>query len=267
MFNYTKITNSFGIVINNIDINNTNNVNDKNLFQNLLYEYSLIKISNQNISKYDLIEFTKYFGEPIKHPTNIKDRDNEFPKITIISNIKNNGVQIGALGFDEIDFHSDLVFLYNPGAVSILYCIDTPLSGGNTYWTDNITALKELDPKIKNIINNKKIIYKHRNEKYNEKPLASHPIICTHPKSKNKYLFFSPSSALKISGLDLNESKKIFEDLCKHITKNKFVLIHKWQKGDLIIWDNRTTMHKRDRFNENINRLMYRTQTIGSASL
>ena len=267
MFNYSNINDTFGLIINNININKTTDENHKQLLLSLFYKYSLMIIPNQDIGKKDLINFTSIFGDPIEHPTNIKNRDIEFPQITIISNIKKNGFEIGALGSEEIDFHSDLVFCYKPGAVSILYCVDTPPTGGNTYWTDNISALKELNPDIKKIILNKKIIYKHRNDKYNEEPLACHSIICKHPISKNNYLFFSPSSAFKILEFNTVKPINIFEHLYEHITQNKFVIMHKWKKGDLIIWDNRTTMHKRDEFDEGMNRLMYRTQTIGNVSM
>ena len=144
--NYYRLTGTY--YESNYNINKTTDENHKQLLLSLFYKYSLMIIPNQDIGKKDLINFTNIFGDPIEHPTNIKNRDIEFPQITIISNIKKNGFEIGALGSEEIDFHSDLVFCYKPGAVSILYCVDTPPTGGNTYWTDNISALKELNPDI-----------------------------------------------------------------------------------------------------------------------
>ena len=105
MFNYSNINETFGLVIKNININKTTDENHKQLLLSLFYKYSIMIIPNQDIGKKDLINFTSIFGDPIEHPTNIKNRDIEFPQITIISNIKKNGFEIGALGSEGNSGH------------------------------------------------------------------------------------------------------------------------------------------------------------------
>lgn len=236
--------------------------------RNAFYAHSLLRIRGQRLSRDDLTRFSASFGEPVVHPTNKRDRDPENPLITIISNIEENGRALGALGNAELKFHADLVFLRTPGSVSILYCVECPATGGDTYWSNNYTAYDTLDAATRARIADLKVVYVHRNPAYNPPQPAAHPLLCTHPQTRRKMLFVSPSSAHRIEGLDdAADAKTLLDNLLVHATQDKLVWRHHWQPGDVIVWDNRVTLHRRDAFDNNARRLMWRTQLLGPLSL
>lgn len=256
-----------GAKISDVDLKSTLHQKIKESIRASLFEYSVLLFQKQSLTKQQQVHFSQIFGQPVPHPTNTRDQDEEVAEITIISNVVNNGRELGALGNSEVKFHSDLVFLYAPGSVSILQCLETPESGGETYWSSNIAAYDTLSPEMVKRLRGLKVIYKHRNQAYNPDPLSCHPLLCTHPDSRKKFLFVSSSSAQRIQGMGLEESQSLLDSLFVHTTQDKFVWEHKWSKGDIIVWDNRTTLHRRNSLDSNQRRIMYRTQILGPLTI
>jgi taurine dioxygenase len=230
------------------------------------HDHCVLLFRNQQLSKTEQVRFTGYFGAPVPHPTNTRDRDADVPEITIISNIEEDGQAVGALGNAEVHFHADLVFLHEPGAVSILYCVETPESGGDTMWTNGYAAYDALDDATKERIDGLQATYVHRNPAYNPPEPPAHPLVATHPETGRKSLFISPSSAHAVEGMDDDAGESLLNELFNHATQERFVWRHQWQPGDLILWDNRCTMHRREAFDNSQRRLMLRTQTLGAPS-
>lgn len=230
------------------------------------HDHCLLLFRNQQLSKADQVRFSGYFGEPVPHPTNTRDRDPAYPAITVISNIVEAGKAVGALGNDEIHFHADLVFLHTPGSVSLLYCVETPVHGGDTLWSNGYAGYAALDPTHQQRIADLKAVYIHAKPDYNPPIPPEHPLVCTHPETGRKTLFFSPNAAKRVVGMDEGESRHLLADLYAHATQDRFVWRHHWQPGDLVMWDNRCTMHRREAFDNRERRLMYRTQLLGAPS-
>ena len=232
------------------------------------HEHCVLRFRGQSISKADQVRFSSYFGDPVPHPTNTRDRDPEYPEITIISNIQEEGKDIGALGNAELAFHADLVFLETPGSISLLYCVETPASGGDTYWSSGYAGYEGLNPQAKARLGGLVVAYVHANPAYNPPEPPRHPLICTHPETERKTLFLSPNAATSVEdarGGVLNEEmgQELLEQVFAFATQDEYVWRHQWQSGDLIIWDNRCTMHRRDSFDNSQRRLMLRTQMLG----
>jgi taurine dioxygenase len=234
--------------------------------QTAFHDHCLLLFRRQQLTKADQVRFSAYFGEPVPHPTNTRDRDPEFPEITIISNIEENGKAVGALGNDEIHFHADLVFLPTPGSVSLLYCVETPAQGGDTLWSNGYAGYAALDVAQQERVAGLKAVYVHSNPAYNPPTPPEHPLVCTHPETGRKTLFFSPNAAKTIVGMSAEESQHLLDELYTHATQERFLWRHHWQPGDLILWDNRCTMHRREAFDNRERRLMYRTQLLGAPS-
>jgi len=127
---------ALGAEIRGVDLSQPLDVQTAAQLRRAFHEHCVLLFRKQQLSKADQVRFTGYFGEPVPHPTNTRDRDPEVPEITLTSNIKEDGQAVGALGNAEVHFHADLVFLHEPGAVSILYCVETPDSGGDTTSTE-----------------------------------------------------------------------------------------------------------------------------------
>ncbi len=252
----TPTNSALGATIQNIDLSQTLDDETSKQLQNAFHQHSLLIFRNQTLTEDDQVRFSKHFCNPEPHPTNAKNRGTR-PEITIISNTDE-----GALGNAEVHFHADLIFLPTPGTVSILYCLETPTEGGNTYWTGNITAYNALDADMKHRLENLQIAYIHARPDYNPPEPPRHPIVLTHPESGRKSLYFSPNHAKWVDGLSKQESDEIIQFLTTYLTDPKFIHTHQWQPGDLVMWDNRTTMHRRDSFDNSQRRVMKRTQAV-----
>ena len=120
-----------------------------------------------------------------------------------------------------------------------------------------------LDAATRERIANLKVRYVHRNPAYNPTTPPAHPLICTHPDTRRKMLFVSPSSANGIEGMNDEEGKSLLNQLLEHATQDKLVWRHQWRVGDVMVWDNRATLHRRDAFDPAERRLMWRTQMLG----
>lgn len=236
--------------------------------RNAFHTHCVLCFRGQTISKAQQVGFSRYFGDPVPHPTNTRDRDPEHPEVTIISNIQEAGKAIGALGNDEIRFHADLVFLHTPGSISLLYCVETPKQGGDTYWTNGYAGYHALNEETKAKIDGLSAVYVHAKPEYNPPVAPRHPLVCVHPETGRKTLFLSPNAAQSVedrqgNSLDQVESSALLERLFAHATTEEFTWRHAWQPGDLIMWDNRCTMHRRDGFDASQRRFMWRTQMLG----
>ncbi|MBF0277121.1 MAG: TauD/TfdA family dioxygenase [SAR324 cluster bacterium] len=269
MTNFTITPNNaaLGAKISGLDLNIAFSKKAKDVIQASLLEHSVLWFPEQSLSKNNLLRFSENFGQPVPHPTNYRDQDREVPEITIVSNVVDKGKPLGALGNAELQFHADLVFLNTPGSVSILQCIETPEHGGETSWLSLIKAYDALKPEMINQLRGLKVRYKHNNKAYNPDPLSCHPLLCTHPLSQKKFLFFSPGSANAIQGVGIEESNSLLDTLIQHTIQEKFVWQHQWKKGDVLVWDNRTTLHRRNSFDSKQRRIMYRTQMLGTLSI
>jgi taurine dioxygenase len=146
--------------------------------------HSVLLGRDQHLSQTDQLRISRCFGEPIPHPTNTRDRDPEYPAITILSNIKENGRPVGALGNDEVHWHIDQVFLHMPGSVSVLYCLETPERGGDTWWASGYAAYEALDERTQRQLDGLSVPYRHRRPEYNPPEPAIHPLVCEHPVSR-----------------------------------------------------------------------------------
>ena len=249
-----------GAFVSDIDVSHPLSEKIAQTLQTAFHQYSLLIFRGQTLTEPDQVRFAQHFCNPVQHPTNTVNRG-ALPEITIISNTDE-----GALGNAEVHFHADLIFLDKPGTVSVLYCLETPNSGGDTHWTGNIAAYKALDEKEKHRLEDLKIAYVHSRSEYNQTEPPRHPIVSTHPESKQKSLYFSPNHAKWVEGLAKSESEQIISFLTSHLTSEQFTFSHQWQPGDLVMWDNRSTMHRRDSFDNTQLRIMKRAQAVGLPS-
>ena len=223
-------------------------------------QHSVLLFRGQELSKRGQVDFCRLFGEPVPHPTNTRDRDEDVPEICIIANGQPGAV--GALGNDEVAYHADLVFLPEPGAVSMLYCLETP-EGGDTWWTSGYAAYQALAAPVQERLRGLRAVYRHRRPEYNPPEPAAHPLVCTHPESGRRTLFLSPGSARCVQGMADAESAGLLGELSAHAVQERFAWRHRWQPGDLVVWDNRCTLHRRAAFDPAARRYMRRVQTLG----
>ena len=232
----------------------------------------------QQLTDEDLIGFSRRFGELDWAP--VQETGRRFveghPEIYVVSNVIENGVPIGSLGAGEAVWHTDMSYLPDPPKASMLYALEVPPEGGNTGFVNMYAAYEAMPPSLKSRIEGLKL--KHDGT-YNSggyvrlgvdavddpvtSPGAVHPIVCTHPESGRRVLYLGRRRNGYIMGLPLAESEKLLDELWTYASRDEFTWYNRWRVGDLVLWDNRCTMHRRDPFDAGERRIMHRTQVKG----
>lgn len=195
----------------------------------------------------------------------------------MISNIVVNGKAIGSLGAGESVWHTDMSYSATPPSASILYSIEIPPSGGDTSFSNMYLAAERLPPDLRRL---DRLGIKHdatttssgdlrmgfgdvEDPRYG--PGTVHPIFRTHPATRRKALYIGRRKNAYIAGLELQESERLLDALFEHVARPEFTWTQKWSIGDVLVWDNRCVMHRRDSFDAASRRLMHRTQVKGEA--
>jgi len=229
-----------------------------------LLDHCVVFFRKQELSDQDQVRFTNYFGKAEVHVRDMPDRP--VKEILFVSNIKEDGKAIGALGDGEVNFHSDLAYMPKPGTISVLYAVEIPKSGGQTRWGSGYEAYEALDNAMKDRLKDLRATHQHTDAPLNPPEITDHPVICTHPETGRKTLYVTPMFTRSIVGLDDKESNNLVERLKVHVTRPEFIWTHEWQVGDLVMWDNRPTMHGRGHFPPDQRRLMKRTQVFNDVA-
>ena len=198
------------------------------------------------------------------------------PEIYVVSNVIENGEPIGSLGAGEAVWHTDMSYIENPPKASILYALEVPPEGGNTYFCSMYRAYDCLPDEIKHRIAGLSLKhdatynsggYVRQGTAATDDPVHSpgndHPLVCTHPETGRRLLYLGRRRNAYIRGLPLSESEALLDELWSYAGDEAFAWRTVWEVGDLVVWDNRCTMHRRDRFDESARRIMHRTQIRG----
>ncbi|MCY4544955.1 MAG: TauD/TfdA family dioxygenase [Gemmatimonadetes bacterium] len=227
-------------------------------------DHCVLFFRDQVISQPDLVRFTRYFGEPVPHVRPQPDRPIE--EIFVISNVTEDGKPIGALGSEGIPFHSDLSYLPEPGTISLLYALEIPDEGGETMWANGYAAYEALNPDVQTRINGLSAVHRHPIDALNTPEPTMHPVVRTHPETGRDVIYVSPHLIYRIAGMEREVGQALLDELIAHAIDPRFVWKHIWQVGDLVMWDNRCTMHRRTPFDDRQRRIMWRTQVFGAGT-
>nr|WP_294521706.1 TauD/TfdA family dioxygenase [uncultured Rhodopila sp.] len=242
--------------------------------------HQVLLFRGQSLSDHDLIAFSRRFGALDHAP--VQENGQRFvhglPEIYIVSNVVEDGVAIGSLGAGEAAWHSDMSYLAEPPKASMLYALEIPPSGGHTSFCDMYAAFDSLPDSLRARAIGRRV--KHDGT-YNsggyirqgvtpsddprEAPGTLHPLVCTHPESGRRTLYLGRRRMAWIEGMDLPESEAFLDQLWAYATAPALCFTHRWRVGDLVLWDNRCTMHRRDPFDASARRIMHRTQIKGAA--
>ena len=241
--------------------------------------HQVLRFRGQKLDDDSLANFSANFGELEGAPIGFKTMNykTDRPEVTVISNIKIDGEAIGGLGDGEAEWHSDMTYIDVPPDASALYSLEIPASGGNTWFMNMYDAYDALSDDLKAKLNG--LTCKHdatrssdgklRNgfeETYSREDLpgAIHPLVIQHPESGRNALYLGRRLNAHVMELSPAESDALLDQLWVHVRAHAKTWSQEWQIGDLVMWDNRCTMHRRDSFDASSRRLMHRTQVRGS---
>jgi taurine dioxygenase len=246
-----------------------------------LREHLVLRVRGTDLDDASYVAFGRTFGEiepPDAHTRTASMTDAEFPEMSVISNIVENGVAKGESGDGELRWHTDHGFMERPAGFTMLLAREVPVSGGDTSFLNMYRAYEELPDDLRARIEG--LSLKHQashgstgqrrpgyldleSDDPRDLPGAIHPIVRTHLETGRKALFLGRRFGSYIPPLALEDSEALLDDLWDHATRDEFSWTQRWQVGDLIIWDNRCTMHRRDGFAGHGRRRMHRLMTKG----
>jgi taurine dioxygenase len=270
---------ALGATVKGIDLRDLSEATFARIMQ-AWHEHSVLLLRGQTLTDQDLIAFSRRLGELDWAP--VQETGRRFveglPEIYIVSNVKVNGEPIGSLGDGEAVWHTDMSYLDLPPKASMLYALEIPPTGGNTSFCTMYGIYEALPQQLKDRIAGLRI--KHDGT-YNsggyvrqgvtptddprQSPGAVHPLVCTHPANGRRMLYLGRRRNAYLVGLELAESEALLNELWSIVDRSEFSWEHVWRVGDLVLWDNRCTMHRRDAFDPNSRRIMHRTQVKGDA--
>jgi len=251
-------------------------------------EHLVLRFRGQRLSDDDLLRFSRCFGDldwapiaaaRVKVPG--EDRYIEVAPegrqyVMVISNVIEDGQPIGQLGAYEAIWHTDMSYIPEPPSASALYSLEVPPSGGDTGFCNMYLAYETLPAELRRQVEGR--LCRHDASRNSAGELrrgfvdapdpsqtvgAEHPIVRTHPVTGRKALFLGRRRNAYVVGLPLAESEALLDALWAHCTKPEFAWYQQWRAGDLILWDNRCVMHRRDAFDPATRRVMHRTQIKG----
>ena len=226
----------------------------------------------QALSENELVDFSNRFGQTeiiVREDWQSENR----PEVIHISNMKDYfGNSIGGLGAGELDWHTDQSYVVAPATGSILYMVEMPREAPVTYWANLQMAYDALSEADRVLVGKLDVVYDYlvRQSKYDDEPrmsddlrkatpLVTHPLGNVHPLTGARSLYLDPTTAAGIAGWDEQSGRELIDRLCAHATRPEFVYAHRWQIGDVVMWDNGFLMHRRDAFDPALNRLLKRT--------
>ena len=244
--------------------------------------YSALLFRDQTLTDDDLLAFSRRFGELDPPPVQEHGRQSPegYPDVYVVSNVLDDkGAPIGALGAGEAVWHTDMSYLTLPPDASMLYSLEVPPSGGDTWVLGMQAAWSTLPDALKAKVRGRRI--KHDGT-YNsggylrkgvtptddphKAPGAWHPAVISHPATGAPSLYLGRRRNSYVEGLSQAESDALLDTLWAHIERPDLRYQHRWRVGDLLLWDNRYTMHRRDPFDNATRRVMHRTQIKGKAA-
>ena len=271
----TKLAAALGAEIAGVDLTRPLAAADFATIRTAWLEHLVIRVRGQKLSDPQLKAFSQYFGEldPPGPNTYGKPFLPDHPELNVISNIRVGGVPIGGLGDGEAIWHADMTYVDTPPMAAILHALEIPPSGGDTYWANMYLAYETLPAQLKKDVAGREAVH---DATYNsagmlrkgyreltdprQAPGARHPLVRVHRETGRKCLFLGRRRNSYLVGLELADSEALLDKLWTHATQPQFTFRQEWQVGDVIVWDNRCTLHRRDAFDPNARRLMHRTQ-------
>jgi taurine dioxygenase len=260
-------------------------------FQRILQAWNdhlVLRFSGQRIDDDMLMAFSARFGELDRVPiaaAGFDRSDSALSRkaedwVTVISSVMRNGRPVGGLGSYELVWHTDMSYNPLPPRASLLYALEVPPDGGNTGFLDMYAAYETLPADLERAIEGRTCIHDssrnsagelrkgfQRTLDVRQTPGAIHPLVRLHPVTGRRALFLGRRPGAYIHGLSVEESETLLDAVWAHATQERFAWYQKWRIGDLVMWDNRCVMHRRDAFDESLRRLMHRTQIVGEPVL
>ncbi|MBS0278431.1 MAG: TauD/TfdA family dioxygenase [Proteobacteria bacterium] len=265
----------FGAEIHNVDLAKSTERTLDSVVE-VFNLHGAVLLRDQNLSPDDLVRFMARFNEPEDHTIKQFTMAGH-PKIYLLSNKVVDGKPIGAHN-DGIGWHTDYSYKEAPVMCTMLYAVEVPPEGSDTLIADLCAAYDELPPERKRLFDSLMLHHSYQyfmetrefgrkkltQELIDENPDVVHPLVRVHPRNGRRALWVSTGTVREVVGMPNPEGLKLLDDIVAFATQERFVYRHKWRVGDVLVWDNRCTLHTGTLFDDKKHtRLMYRLWAKG----
>lgn len=271
------IAGSFAREVTGVDLWRPLSDAEVQLLREAYAECPVLVFRRQALNSEDLLRFAGYLGTAQRYVE--RSWWSERPEISFVSNMRNDaGEAIGGLSSRELNWHMDQSYNAVPVTGCMLYAQVLPESGSRTCWSSLYGGWESLDASFKTSLVGAAGVFSYAartgyvipggadegavqqsySERILETPDVRHPLVHTHPLSGRQALYFDPGTTIAIDGVEGNASDRLFDAMLDASTDEKNVYEHDWEVGDLVLWDNAATLHRRDAFGDNECRLLKR---------
>lgn len=271
VMNLRPLTGGIGMEVVGIDLAQPLSNADAAGIQDALYQHCALLFRNQDLPPEAQIRFTELFGPAEPHPLNTRRTVEGFPQVLILEN------RPGKRGARNDYWHSDISHASRPPSASILHAKEVPDGRGDTMicnmyaaWESLSEAMREMLKDLRAVHSAEPTLRRAQAENTDALPITEvpppslHPVARRHPHTGRTALFVNPHFTMGFEDMSEEESKPLLDFLVRHATCPENIYRHRWTPGDVLMWDNRCTMHYAVRdYDETMPRLMHRTTAGG----
>lgn len=274
-----SLTEGFGAEVTGLDLSAELGPEEFAKVRDLYFRKSVVVFRDQDLAPEAQAAFSSRFGGLLRHVLN-QFQVPGHPDVLELSNRRD--ADGNAIGFEDAGryWHSDISYNAEPALGTMLYAVDIPPEGGDTFFADMAAAYDALPEDVKQKINGRRAYHSYTiNYKANESGAATrpdlteeqlaslkdvlHPIVRTHEDTGRKALFVNPGFSYRVDGMEEGESDALLQMLFAHTQEERFQYRHVWRTHDLLCWDNRSTMHLATVYDGQYTRHMHRTTIQG----
>ena len=257
----TPLQKDFALEVSGVDLAGRLGDDESAQLDELLARHGVLVFRRQLLGEEDLVRFAARFGE-LERTIYSRGVSPYHPEVIYISNLKYpDGGNIGLLGDQELDWHSDQTYRTRPATGSMLYGLEVTSNSGCTYWANQYLAYESLSEEVRRAIDGRAGVFSYarrlevfypKDQKNDEElkkrapEAAVHPVVLTNPLTGRKALYADPVTLTGIQGLPTHDDERVRGILARHCALPESVYRHQWRQGDVVFWDNGCTLHRRD---------------------
>jgi taurine dioxygenase len=275
-----RLSNALGAEVCAVDLGQPMSESTFGAIHDAFLQYGVLLFRNQDITREQHIDFSRRFGELDRHDALPRDRHPDYPELLLVTNRPNPDGTPSESRYTGRSWHTDYSYTTRPALGSLLRCWQLPEVGGDTLFANQYLAYDTLSEGMKKLIAGLHGIHlsgtrrinvaeagaARRAEVMQINPPVAQPVVRVHPDTGRKALYLG-EKVKRFDGMTEDESWPLIDYLNRHATRPEFVYRHQWRKNDLLVWDNRCTLHQAlGDFDETQIRHLERTTVVGTPS-
>ena len=249
-FKTEKLSSHMAAAVCGVDLNQLPDPATRAALLGVLHDNLVLCIRDQKLAPPAFRDAMAQFGTPMRRLQ--LAHTPECAEVNIISSEDRDELGDGRKIVNGANWHTDDSFMREPCSLTMLYGVVVPSKGGDTQFTNMYAAYDGLPTATRQRIADLRVVHKWESTRKRNVvatlpkalPDAVHPLVRTHPETGRKTLYLNPNRMEEIVGMARAESDALLDDLIEHATQPQYQYRHKWRRGDIVIWDNRCTMHK-----------------------